>query len=186
MFELMPASSVLIAHYQDNMSYHSQLAEKLSIAKFGIQSRNDLKALLKKDDAINLVESVVRIQNYSDLKDLDEMRKAVSKLLKNDGVSLPRGKRTKVGMLEMMAGVAPILLYIGLPCAFSERSKLVLALRIIAEDLGLEGDPRDELRRLKKVKALHERAARKAVLEAVKKGLQPLLTTPLEYTPPKR
>lgn len=172
MFELMPASSVLIAHYQDNMSYHNQLTEKLSIAKFGIQSRNDLKALLKKDDAINLVESVVRIQNYSDLKDLDEMRKAVSKLLKNDGVSLPRGKRTKVGMLEMVAGVAPILLYIGLPCAFSERSKLVLALRIIAEHLGLEGDPRDELRRLEKARKLQYQHTREYIRKAIAKGFE--------------
>ena len=173
MFELKPESRAMMAHYRKNAGKYDQIATALSIPSFSSESLSALGKLLGGLDAARTVESVVRIKNYSDSKDLSDLQKAVSKLLKKDGINLPRGKRTKPSMRAMVGDVTPILLYFGLPCATSERSRLVIALRVIAEDIRIDGDPRDELRRLKKVKSLNERVAFEVVREAMIKGLAP-------------
>lgn len=89
---------------------------------------------------------------------------------------MPRGKRTAPGLLELVARLTPLLLHFGLPFAKSERSRLVNALRMIAAEVGVSGDPRDELRRLDRLKKIQERRAREAIyeaLEALARGLAP-------------
>lgn len=175
MFELKPESKAMMAHYRKNAGKYDQIANALSIPSFSRESLSALEKLLGGLDAARTVESVVRLKNYSDSKDLPDLQKAVSKLLKKDGINLPRGKRTKLGMLKMVGDVTPILLYFGLPCATSERSRLVIALRVIAESVDIDGDPRDELRRLKKVEALHKQAVSRIMREIMMKAFaQPL------------
>lgn len=186
MFELEPESETMMTHYRERVFKFGRIAddlaaEKLAKPRFSSYCMDELAKLTGSQGAARLIEARSRIGNYSDAKDLDRMRKAVSKLLSADGVKLKRGKRTRVGMLEMVADITPILLYYGLPCASSERSKLVTALRLIAEEFGLTGDPRDELRRLNKEKRVRKQVSKQAMREALKaavlKGLSPFELT---------
>ena len=74
----------------------------------------------------------------------------------------------------MVADLVPVLLFLGLPMASSERSKIVRVLRIIAEHFGIDGDPRDALRALRKVNKMAADATIAAILEAVRRGLSSL------------
>lgn len=180
---LEPESETMMSHYRDRQCHWNEISDVLYRyqnpyhsypPRFGLQTRKDLFAILKNYDSVDLVLTVVRFGNYSDTKDLKDRRKAASKHAKKIyGISPPRGKRTKVGMLEMVACITPILLYFGLPCATGEGSRLVIALRIVAEAIGIDGDPRDELRRLAKVRNQLRRNAEKAYNEAFSRGLAP-------------
>lgn len=191
MFELEPASETMMTYYRERVIEFGRIADALAAGKlvkprFSSYCMDELAKLTGSQGAARLIEARAWIGNYSDEKDLDSMRKAVSKLLSADGVKLKRGKRTKVGVLEMVADIAPILLYYGLPCASSERSKLVTALRLIAEEFGLTGDPRDELRRLTKTERVSERDVFEAVYAAMVEGMSHLRspdTTPSLISP---
>ena len=76
-------------------------------------------------------------------------------------------------MVKLVSQITPILLYYGLPCRTNDRSRLVLALRSIAKEISLEGDPRDELRRLKKIEIRQANKTRRDSYEAMAKGLMP-------------
>ena len=179
MSKLEPESKEMMAHYRAHVSQYGDIADALHVPKFSDQCRNDLTMMLSDKGAVALVEAVARLRNYADHNDHASMRKAVSLLLRKDGIKLPRGKRTQPGMLVLVADLAPIFLHYGLPCASSERSRLVRALRMVAEEIEIEGDPRDELRRLVKKKRDHYRMTKRVIYEAVAKGLESLkVTTP--------
>lgn len=114
-----------------------------------------------------LIEAVVRLENFRDTLAIAKTRAAVSALLKNDGKTLPRGKRTAPGLKEMVRAVTPLLFYAGLSLASSERSKLIRALRTIADELDLKGDPRDEIRRLIRVGNADTQAVCAVFLESI-------------------
>ena len=78
--------------------------------------------------------------------------------------------------------MVPVLLALGLPLAFSERSKIVTVLRLIAEEFDIPGDPRHELRRLKRIDSATSHRSKQAIIQAVLKGLLPLSAT--KTTPP--
>lgn len=177
---LEPQSEELMAHYRAHVSQYGDIADALHIPKFSDLCRNELTGLLGDKGAVALVEAVARLGNYADRKDHATMRKAVSRLLCKDGIKLPRGKRTEPGMLKLVADLTPVFLHYGLPCASSERSRLVRALRMIAEEIEIKGDPRDEIRRLVKKKTNYDRMIKRVIYEAVAKGLQSLKAT----TPP--
>jgi len=150
MFELEPESPELMAHYRANIEQHGRIADGCGIPRFSKDLRRDLCAFLPDVESVQLVEAVTRIGDFGNSADIAHMRKAVSRLLKKRKVKMPRGKRTAPGLKEFVARVAPVLLYFGLPLATGGRSKLVRALQMIATELDLPGDPRDELRRLRK------------------------------------
>lgn len=150
-FLIKPESQALVEHYKKILPVVSNCCDALSIKRFSQDCKKQLLLLLKDAKSTELVEFVARFGNYSDHEDHASMRKAVSRLLKKDGIRLPRGKRTKPGLAKLVGDLTPLLLFLGLPGASSERSRLVQALRLIAEEFGIEGDPRDELRRLNEV-----------------------------------
>ena len=169
--ELEPESEKMMAHYRAHVTEYGVIADGLHVPKFSNMCKDDLFALLCDNGAVALIEAVARLKKYADHKDHASMRKAVSRLLRKDGIKLPRGKRTQPGMLKLVADLTPIFLHYGLPCASSERSRLVRALRIVAEEIEIEGDPRDELRRLSKINQRAAKCAKEVVYSAAARGL---------------
>jgi hypothetical protein len=174
MLAMKPESEALMVHYRAQTSAFIAIADALSIPCFSTCVRRELNAILALSGAVELIEAVTRIGDYSNEHEYSKLRKSVSLLLKADGIRLPKGKRTQPGILNFVADIAPILLYLGLPPASSERSKLVIALRIIAGHVGLSGDPRDELRRLNKIEKAQAKKVREAIYASVAKGLSSL------------
>jgi len=174
MGELEPESQEILAYYWQHIDKHSKIADDCRIPRFSAGLRRDLFALLSDNDAVRLLEVVTRIGNFGDADDLASLGKSVSRLLKARGVKMPRGKRTAPGLLKLVARLTPLMLHFGLPLATSERSRLVSGLRMIAEEVGVNGDPRDELRRLRRIKLSHDQFVRKVVYEAMAKGFAPL------------
>lgn len=174
MFELQPASAKLIALYREQLAEVDQIADALLYPRFSEYFIDDLAAILKNNEAAEIIQAVVRMGNYTDHNALILKKMAVSKLLRIDyGIRLPRGKRPRPGMVELVSQITPILLYYGLPCRTSDRSRLVLALRFIAEEINLAGDPRDELRRLKKIEVRQANETRRAISKVMADALMP-------------
>ena len=173
MGELRPESPTLLAYYWQHLDEHSRIADDCRIPAFSEGLRADLLVLLKDKDAVRLIEVVTRMGDFGNSADFASSRKAVSRLLKTQGVRLPRGKRTAPGLLELVARLAPLLLHFGLPLATNERSPLVNWLRRIADELGVPGDPRDELRRLNRLKKILEGRAFQVLIEAFARGFAP-------------
>ncbi len=92
------------------------------------------------------------------------------------------GKRTAPGLREFVASVTPVLLALKLPLATGERSKLVKALQMIAIELEISGDPRDEIRRLKRQKDALQTVQRRAIEEVFAKARSNI--EPLDINPP--
>ena len=174
MGELEPESAELMAYYVRNVAKFNDIADGCRIPRFTTHLNESLLQILGSMDAVRVVEAAVRIGDLGNTSDLKSLRRAVSRQLKARGVAGRKGKRTAPGLLELVKRISPVLLRYGVPLATSERSLLVLALREIADELGLSGDPRDELRRLKRLQAEQERGLRRALREAIARGLAPL------------
>lgn len=144
---LKAESEELMSLYRRNANEYDRISNALRFPEFSTTCSDELTSLLRCHDAARLVLSVARIENFGDANTIYLERQAVSKLLAADGLTLKRGKRTKAGMFELVRKITPVLLYFGLHVASSEKSHLVVGLRLISEDIGLPGDPRDELRR---------------------------------------
>lgn len=176
MFELDSESPEMMAHYRAKLEIHRDIAASCGIPEFSRDLRRDLAVFLPNKEDLQLVEVVTRLGDFGNTDDLVSMRKEVSRLLKKRGVRLPRGKRTAPGLREFVECVAPVLLALGLPLATGGRSKLVRALQMIAIELDLSGDPRDELRRLKRLKTQRDAYQRKVaakIFASVWKNLAP-------------
>lgn len=171
MGELEPESAELMAYYVRNVAKFNDIADGCRIPRFTTHLNESLLQILGSVAAVRVVEAAVRIGDLGNTSDLKSLRRAVSRQLKARGVAGRRGKRTAPGLLELVARICPLLLRYGVPLATSERSVLVRALREIADELGLPGDPRDELRRLNRLRAEQERHVRQVVREAMAKGL---------------
>ncbi len=151
MLEIKPESAEQIVFYREHVAEFNRIADVLfpRSSEFSI---HELSAILKNNEAAEIIRAVVRMGNYTDHNALILSNMAVSKLLRdNYGIRRPRGKRARPGIVNLVSQITPILLYYGFPCRTSERSRLVLALRFIAKEINLEGDPRGELRRLAKI-----------------------------------
>lgn len=161
MSELEPECEKLMAHYRANMAEYSRMMDTLSYPRFSKNCLDELTRMIGNDEAPELIQAVVRLRVETDKTRIKEEQKAVKKLLFSTyGKRLPRGKRPHPVMVNLVRTIAPILLYYGLPLRTSATSSLVLALTFIAEEIGLEGDPRDELRRLARLKAKLSRQIR--------------------------
>ncbi len=144
MVKLDPASAEVIEIYKEWIASQG-------VSLFSGLCGADLLNILKRKEYVALVEAASTIGGFGDGKDHAEMRLAVSKRLKKKGIKLPRGKRTNPGLEKLVGCLVPVLLYCEVPLASGERSHMVVALRLIAEELQVPGDPRDELRRLLRI-----------------------------------
>lgn len=169
---LRPCGMDLLTHYRDNSADFVRIANTLRVPQIPAA---DMLALAKSigDDNARLVASVARLQDYGDTRDHADLRRAVSRLLRQQGIRLPRGKRTRPELEALVETMAPLLIQLGLPVATSERSRLVKMLRLIADAFGVQGDPRDTLRTALKRDRESERRAQIFVYEAMAKGLKP-------------
>jgi hypothetical protein len=174
MSELEPADEKMMVHYRANTAVFDRFADLRKLPKFSDQCRKNLSRFLHEKEKIDLIESVTRVGQFNDVLAHKKERQAVSKLLRlESGRRLPRGKRTRPGMLEFVAQITPILLYYGVPCKTSETSRLTEALRAIADDINLQGDPRDELRRLARLKANLSRQTRARLYGTLSDAISP-------------
>jgi hypothetical protein len=174
MREIEPETAPRISFYIEHVEEFGRISDALLFPRFSTYCLDELRRILKKNEAAELIEAVVRMGNYTDDIELSSRRKAVSELLRvNHGIRPKVGKRPRTGVVALVSQIAPILLYYGLLFRTNELSPLVAALRIIAEEIGLRGDPRDELRRLKKVDFINARAVRSACFSAFAEGLKP-------------
>lgn len=186
MFELSPATAEAVAFYRTNLLEFEAISVGLSRKPFSSELRRQLKAALKDDEPVRLIESVVQVFCIEDLRDRLDHKKAVAKLLRSRGVPLRRGKRAGDQLVSLVSKVAPLLLFFGLPIATSERSKLVVVLRLLANELEIKGDPRDELRRLKRLKEEQHRRSRQvaaSLFSVAARAIAPRRKK-IEYLPP--
>ncbi len=173
MYELSPLDEDSIEFYRCNADDWAQLADAVSVSRFSDFTRHELKSMIGPEGAY-LVEVLARIRNYSDEVNLQSLDRAVSRRLRVRGLARSKGKRSRHGLRAIVGDLTPIFLYFGLPMASSERSKLVMALRTVAEEIGIHGDPRDELRRLLRVKREEKSPDGYGVLlEAFARGIAP-------------
>ena len=154
--------------YRDGVRARNLCAHHLRLFPLSDFFRAEMGVLLGCPVAVEVVASIVRVRNFSAEYDLREHRRGVDEILAKDyGVKAQRGKRPGAGLSELVKEITPVLVYYGLPPTVNERSKLVRALRLMADEVGVIGDPRNELRRLK----LMEDRARRNVKQASRRAL---------------
>lgn len=168
---LQPTSLKMIAHYRGRAIEYSGIADALSIARFDLDFMSYLVRVLGSKQNAELFEAVARVSDYGNTSDHADMRKAVSKLLRKRGVNLPRGKRTNPALEKLVDSLAPLLIYMGVPPASSERSKLVVVLRQVAETFNVQGDPRDTVRRKIKIERQLFKQTQEMVWMAFRRGI---------------
>lgn len=179
MFELEPARAKKIAFYREHMAEYDRISDALSYPRFTSYCLDELTRIVRNNEAAGLIQAVVRIENYTDQSEHQSIQRAVKRLLRVEhGMRLPRGKRPRPGMVKLVSHVAPILLFYGLPCRTNETSRLVMALRFVAEEIKLDGDPRDELRRLKRQQTRRTNETRRIVFSAFAEALKPSKINP--------
>jgi hypothetical protein len=163
---LRPCGVKLLTHYRENSAEYVWIANTLRTPKIPAE---DMLVLAKAigEDGARLVASVARLQNYGDPRKHAERRRDVSLLLRQRGVRLRRGKRTRPELEALIETMAPLLIQLGLPVATSERSRLVKMLRLIADAFGVQGDPRDTLRTALKRDREQTRRAQILIREAM-------------------
>lgn len=169
-----PINPRLLRHYAERRDAYNGVADALGVPRFSESLRHELVSALHDADAVSLVEAVARVGDYVNPRELSRQKVAVSRLLKRDGVRLPRGKRPAPELEALVSDLAPLFLHYGIPLATGERSKLVTLLRSVASELGVRGDPRDELRRLGRLAKAQTEATRRMIYAALAEGLKPL------------
>lgn len=175
LFELRPICPELLAFYTSKADEMTLWADSLGVPAFSPILRKELGEMVRNPDALCLIEAVTRHSRFNDAEDLVSMRRAVSKRLRARRLKESKGKRANHGLVKLVATLMPLMLFYGIPLATGERSRLVTVLRMIADEVGVVGDPRDELRRLCK---LDRRQAEKndgyqLFLEAFARGINP-------------
>jgi hypothetical protein len=176
-FLIAPASEETMAHYRNSFALMHQCASELGFAEFSPNTRASLRQLIDNQDSLLLLEVIARCGEYGNHNEHESMRKRVSQLLQKRGVRLSKGKRTKPGLERLVKDLAPLLLRLGLPGASGKDSKLVNALRLIAKETGVEGDPRDELRRINEIEVQFRLTSRKAAREITLKALREVFSS---------
>lgn len=149
---LSPISDDVLALYDRSLDEGFEyLLDRLSVPRLSRILLKDLEKMLGSREGAKMVAFAVRFHQLHDEREHVEMRSTVLRLLKKDGVRLTRGKRTHPRLQELVEMIAPLLVYYGLPLSVAERSRLVRALQWIAIECDIPGDPRDELKRLRRI-----------------------------------
>jgi len=171
MNSLKAESPEIVAHYLAHEVEYSEISDALSIPRFSLDLMREISEILCSEGNARLVEAVSRLGDYGNASDHADMRKAVSKLLRKKGVKLPRGKRTKPELKNLVDRLTPLLLFFGLQPESNENSHLVEILRRIAQEFDVSGDPRDTLRSKIKTARIHQQNTQNVVFEAIRRGL---------------
>lgn len=170
---LRPTSDDLVEFYRKLLRDGTeQVLDVLGVAKPSLALLGELERMTESRDASQMVAFVIRFCAFDDDVRHKETRAAAHRLLRREGSPLPPGKRNDPRMEELIDSIAPLLVRYGLPPATGEYSKLVGALRLIASEFGIPGDPRDALRRRQKSHRKMEAHAWRVVHEALARALR--------------
>jgi len=171
---LWPANNGLMDFHRENITTCNDLADEQGFPRFSALCKRDLYAFGLDSQAVDLIESVTRLGNFTDQAYYQAERKSMSHLkLARYGEKQPRGKRTRPGMLEFVAELTPKLLFYGFQFKTGGRSRLVSVLQTIADEIRLEGDPRDELRRLARKKITEQNKLRSHMYAILANAIRP-------------
>ena len=168
-----PASEAVIEYHRQNLAEFERVSDVLKHPKFSPETLAELASILNNKEAARLVLSRVRLGNYDNSSEYWVRRYEVGKLLKLRGIPRRKGKRPKPGFSEFVEATAPMLIYFGLRPSTSERARLVRALRVIGDGLGISGDPREELRRQVRIDRRNAEAERKVLYSIFAEALAP-------------
>lgn len=135
--------------------------------------RCELEKLGLNKESVLLIEAQCVLQDYGNEGELRRLELAVRKHLNKRGYRVPRGKRTEPRLAALVKGLVPLLLASGVPLRSSERSKLTRALGLIASELDIHGEVRNEVRKLIAEDRRCSELARQAVFLAVLEGIKP-------------
>lgn len=171
---LKPCDIEMMAYYRARVGEYIELADSIRTPAFSATLRADLLKILGDSESVRLVEAVTRLQKFGDVEGYRSLNSEVKKILNRKGIRLPAGKRpSHPGLEPMVRSLAPVLLALGLPKTTSELSPLVRALRAIAVELDITGDPRDMLRLAVKMGHQEAQQTRRELLEAFARGIEP-------------
>lgn len=171
---LKPCDSDTLAFYRARVAEYIEIADALGVPAFSKTLRADLLKILGDVESVRLVEALTRSGEFGDAERYRSLNASVKVILNRKGIRLPKGKRpAHPGLEPMVRRLAPVLLALGVPRATGEYSQLVGALRSIADEIGITGDPRDLLRRAVQLGRQHEQQGYRALLEAAARGIAP-------------
>lgn len=171
---LKPCDSETLALYRAGVAEYMEIADALGVPAFSKTLRADLQKILGGVESVRLVEALTRIGRFGDAQRYRSLNAAVKVILNRKGTRLPKGKRPPhPGLEPMVKSLAPVILALGVPRATGEYSKLVGALRAIADEIGITGDPRYLLRRAVQLGRQHEQQGYRELLEAFARGIEP-------------
>lgn len=142
-----PACDEMMALYLELQSVANAVADLHGTPYFSDATRELLARWFKDSANIELVEAIARNGKFDNDGLHAERRHEINQHLREKGMRRPPGKRPGAALEALVKSLTPLLLRLGLPFASGESSRLVLALRAIALDFCVKGDPRDELRR---------------------------------------
>lgn len=117
---------------------------------FSSAAREELRTLTGSSLAVDVLEAKCRSEHYADGYQFVELKRQEAQFFREWRLtrSKPkRGKRARPQIEALAEDLAPVLILYGVPDACGENSQLVRALRLIAEMMGVKGEPRDVLRR---------------------------------------
>lgn len=139
---------------------------------FSPSCRAELSRLKLTRDDIALIEATCEIGEFQDSVQHRCMQTRVSALLRQRGIRLPKGKRTRPDIEAFVKEVCGTLRDIGVHIRTGEDSRAVVILRRIAEDLELPCDPRVVLRRLRRLDRESSERTKALVFGALARGLR--------------
>lgn len=171
-----PESNEMLTFYRQQIAeqYHERIADPLGVPRFSPPLLKEIAERLNNPEAAEILHIAVRIGNFGDRKEHERLRRDVNKLMKNDGYTSPVGKRVTPGLDEFVDCVVPLLLHYGVKFSTSEASRMVDLLDLMAKEIGLTADPRNELRRRRRQHLETQAGLEVAILAAVRRGLEPL------------
>lgn len=101
-------------------------------------------------DGLQMIEAAIASALIDKPAEFNDLEARVSRLARRLGMVLQGvGKKPRPELKALVACTAPVFLRLGHPLACGSNSRLVEALREVAQQLGVDGDPRGELRRVK-------------------------------------
>lgn len=145
---LQPLSEEAEDHLQECASSLQKTFEVLQIPSFDKTDREALQKIVKTPEAVLLIETAARLGNHGNVAEYQSQRVEILSQLRKRGRSLGRGKKTAWHLESFVEEMAPIFIRFGCAVSYAENSQLVRGLRIVAVAMGIDQDPRNEVRRL--------------------------------------
>lgn len=146
---------------------------------FGPVMRADLVQMLGGNhDAAWLIEVQCWIGSYHDASACRQLDRDVWRRLARDGVRRPRGKRTRPELVDMVRDLVGLLQALGVPLKREKgapmSATILKVLEVVHAELQMDGDPRNEYRRLLRLereRAEAKKLAAEIYRDAFRRGL---------------